>query len=36
VQSTDIYDELHHSHSYGGRSVFGLEPAPEISARNRA
>jgi hypothetical protein len=23
-----IRDELHHSHSYGGRSVFGWEPAP--------
>jgi putative SOS response-associated peptidase YedK len=28
-----IHDELHHSHSYGGRSVFGLEPAPETPAR---
>jgi len=31
-----IRDELHHSHSYGGRSVFGLEPAPETPARNSA
>ena len=31
-----IHDELHHSHSYGGRSVFGLEPAPQTPARNRA
>jgi hypothetical protein len=31
-----IHDELRHSHSYGGRSVFGLEPAPETPARNRA
>src|SRR6202521_2862461 len=28
-----IYEELHHSHSYGGRSVFGLEPTPETPAR---
>jgi uncharacterized protein len=24
-----IAEELRHSHNYGGRSVFGWEPAPE-------
>jgi hypothetical protein len=28
-----IAEELHNSHSYGGRSVFGLEPAPEELGR---
>ena len=31
-----IAEELHKSHSYGGRSVFGWEPAPEELGRSRS
>src|SRR6202795_3856221 len=30
-----IRNELHHSHLYGGRSVFGLEPAPRDSDKEQ-
>jgi uncharacterized protein len=30
-----IRDELRHSHLYGGRSVFGLEPAPPDSGKEQ-
>jgi uncharacterized protein len=30
-----ICNELHHSHLYGGRSVFGLEPAPRDSDKEQ-
>ena len=30
-----IRNELHHSHLYGGRSVFGLEPAPRDSGKEQ-
>jgi hypothetical protein len=30
-----IRDELQLSHSYGGRSVFGLEPAPRDSGKEQ-
>jgi hypothetical protein len=30
-----VRNELHHSHLYGGRSVFGLEPAPRDSDKEQ-
>jgi hypothetical protein len=30
-----VRDEVHHSHLYGGRSVFGLEPAPRDSDKEQ-
>jgi uncharacterized protein len=30
-----IAQELHRSHAYGGRSVFGWEPAPEGAVKER-
>jgi hypothetical protein len=30
-----IAEEMHNAHAYGGRSVFGWEPAAELAQQSR-